>query len=29
MSSGSIEVRAVMDLSRYGYESRTPSPVRS
>jgi hypothetical protein len=27
MRSGSIEIRQVMDLSRYGYESRTPAPV--
>ena len=27
MRSGSIEVRPVMDLSGYGYESKTPGPV--
>jgi hypothetical protein len=29
MTSGAIEIRPVMDLSRFGYESRTPSPVKS
>ena len=28
MQSGSIEVRPVMDLSRFGYESRTVAPVK-
>jgi hypothetical protein len=29
MSSGSIEVRPVMDLSRFGYESKTLSPANA
>jgi hypothetical protein len=29
MSSGSIEVRQVMDLSRFGYESKTLTPARA
>jgi hypothetical protein len=29
MRTGSIEVRQVMDLSQFGYESRTPGPVGS
>lgn len=29
MRSGAIEVRPVMDLSRFGYESRTPSPAKA
>jgi hypothetical protein len=29
LRSGSIEVRQVMDLSQFGYESKTPEPVRS
>ncbi len=29
LNSGSIEVRQVMDLSPYGYESSTPTPVRA
>jgi hypothetical protein len=29
LRSGSIEIRAVMDLSQFGYESRTVSPVRA
>jgi hypothetical protein len=29
MRSGAIEIRQVMDLSRYGYESRTPAPVQA
>lgn len=28
MSSGAIEIRPVMDLSRFGYESRTLSPTQ-
>jgi hypothetical protein len=27
MGAGGIEVRAVMDLSRYGYQSATPGPI--
>ena len=29
MQSGSIEVRQVMDLSQYGYESKTASPAKA
>jgi hypothetical protein len=29
MQAGSIEVRPVMDLSRFGYESRTAAPVNA
>jgi hypothetical protein len=29
MQAGSIEVRPVMDLSRFGYESRTVAPVHA
>ena len=29
LRSGSIEVRPVMDLSRFGYESRTRTPARA
>jgi hypothetical protein len=29
MGAGAIEVRAVMDLSPYGYESSTPGPVKA
>jgi hypothetical protein len=29
MTSGAIEVRPVMDLSRFGYESRTLTPARA
>jgi hypothetical protein len=29
MQAGSIEVRPVMDLSRFGYESRTVAPVNA
>jgi hypothetical protein len=29
MRSGSIEIRPVMDLSQFGYESRTLSPTRA
>jgi len=29
MQAGSIEVRPVMDLSRFGYQSRTVSPVNA
>jgi hypothetical protein len=29
MQAGSIEVRPVMDLSRFGYESRTVAPVKA
>jgi hypothetical protein len=29
MKAGSIEVRPVMDLSRFGYESRTVAPVNA
>jgi hypothetical protein len=29
MNSGSIEVRQVMDLSRFGYESKTLTPARA
>ena len=29
MQTGSIEVRPVMDLSRFGYESRTVAPVNA
>jgi hypothetical protein len=29
MSSGAIEVRPVMDLSSFGYESRTPSAAKA
>jgi hypothetical protein len=29
LHAGSIEVRPVMDLSRYGYESRTVAPVNA
>jgi hypothetical protein len=29
MREGAIEIRPVMDLSRFGYESRTPGPVGS
>jgi hypothetical protein len=29
MRSGSIEVRPVMDLSEFGYESKTPAPSRA
>jgi hypothetical protein len=28
LQSGAIEIRAVMDLSQYGYESKTLTPVR-
>jgi hypothetical protein len=29
MRTGAIEIRQVMDLSQFGYESRTPAPARS
>jgi hypothetical protein len=29
MSSGSIEIRPVMDLSQFGYESKTLTPARA
>jgi hypothetical protein len=29
LQSGAIEIRAVMDLSPYGYESKTLTPVRA
>jgi hypothetical protein len=29
LSSGSIEVRPIMDLSQYGYESKTLTPARA
>jgi hypothetical protein len=29
LRSGSIEIRPIMDLSAFGYESRTVSPVRA
>ena len=29
LQSGAIEIRAVMDLSQYGYESKTLTPVRA
>jgi hypothetical protein len=29
MSSGSIEVRPVLDLSQFGYESKTAAPARA
>jgi hypothetical protein len=29
LSSGSIEVRQVMDLSQFGYESKTATPVKA
>jgi hypothetical protein len=29
MGAGSIEVRAVMDLSQFGYSSKTPTPARA
>jgi hypothetical protein len=29
MRAGAIEIRQVMDLSEFGYESRTPGPVAS
>jgi hypothetical protein len=29
MRSGSIELRQVMDLSEFGYESKTPAPARA
>ena len=29
MQAGSIEVRPVMDLSQFGYESRTMAPVNA
>jgi hypothetical protein len=29
LRSGSIEIRPVMDLSRFGYESRTVSPIKA
>jgi hypothetical protein len=29
IGEGSIEIRPVMDLSKFGYESRTPTPARA